>query len=151
MNNIPLGRVVLAVCAGTLLMYLVFAAAWGLDFGWRWATAGPSGQLEAREEILSGPNRIAAYNHFFNLCASIQGNEVQLEALNAQLGQASPDDRDRVLSSIAGVTAARGSAIAQYNADAGKDYTIGQFRDLDLPYQLMATPYEGGRTQCASQ
>lgn len=131
--------------------YLLAALLWGLNFGWRWATAGPKGELAAREQILSGANRITAYNHFFNLCASIQTNEAQLDGFFNEfaLYEAGTDDYARVATNITGVQAARAGGINQYNADANKDYTIGQFRDLDLPYQLAASAYpEGGKTQC---
>lgn len=140
--------IAIATFVGVLL---VIAMVWGIAFGWGWITAGPTGQLEARQDILSGDTRIAAYNHFHNLCASIQGNEGQIDELEATLETISDEGRDRILVSIAGVRGARHQAIAQYNADASKDYTIGQFRDLDLPYKLVDHEYpEGGKTQCGN-
>lgn len=135
--------------AALVVALLVTVLAWGIAFGWGWITAGPTGQLEARQDILSGDTRIAAYNHFHNLCASIQGNEGQIDELEATLETISDDGRDRILVSIAGVRGARHQAIAQYNADAAKDYTIGQFLDLDLPRTLVDHEYpEGGKTKC---
>ena len=127
----------------------IMVVMWGIAFGWGWITAGPTGQLEARQDILSGDTRIAAYNHFHNLCASIQGNEGQIDELEATLETISDEGRDRILVSIAGVRGARHQAIAQYNADASKDYTIGQFLDLELPRILVDQEYpEGGKTKC---
>ncbi len=137
--------------AAVLALVLAVALIWGINFGFRWITASPTGQLEAREQILSGDTRIAAYNHFHNLCASIQGNEGQIDELESTLALVSDDDKDRVLTSIAGVKGARHQAIAQYNADANKDYTIGQFRDLKLPFVLVDSNYpEGGKTECSA-
>ena len=120
----------LGVVLGLLLL-------WGAVWSFRWVTARPSGALGARETILSGEFRIAAYQHFFNLCAGIQGLEASLGAQTELLKQTTDSrEQNRVRANIAGITAERGRAIAQYNADARKDYTEGQFRDLDLPYLL---------------
>ena len=122
--------------------------------GWvvRYYTAAPKGIITAQEQIQSAPSRIGAYNYFFDLCSAVQANEAQLDALYAERGVVTTDrDRSRVNASITGVTAERGRGIARYNTDARKDYTIGQFRDSDLPYQLPVTGYEAGRrTSCGS-
>lgn len=152
-GEITAARVALWGVAGVVLvvaLWLVLASAiWGL----RVATAGIYGRGEARIQIQSAANRIASYEHFFNLCAAVQGQEAQIDALEAELAQHAEGskDRARTLTNLTGVRAARGRSIAQYNADARKDYTSGQFRDSDLPYQLDATEYpEGGKTSCAS-
>ena len=125
----------------------VIAGAWAF----RYFTADVRGRIDAQEIRKAGPLRVAAYNHFFNLCASVQGLEASLEAQEAQLAVTeSGKDRERVRSNIAGLTAERERSIRQYNADARKDYTIGQFRDSDLPYQLPTSHYEGGRTSCGA-
>lgn len=122
----------------------------GISFGIRWAMAGPSGKLQARQAILGGANRITSYNHFFDLCASVQGLEGQRDSQLAELPKARGDDRDRILTNIAGIEGARAQAIAQYNADARKDYTIGQFRASALPYQLPTHTYKGVTTSCVA-
>lgn len=114
--------------------------------GWRYVIAGPKGQVEAREQILSGANRIQAYNHFFDLCAAVQTYEASIAAQRAELQTAAAADRERLNTNITALTAQRARAINQYNADARKDYTIGQFRDLSLPFQLDITAKE---TTCA--
>lgn len=122
-----------------------------ISWGFGWVFAGPKGALQARQEILSGANRIQAYNHFFDLCASVQKLEVSLDAQQAELATAIGDDRERIQANIAGITAERGGAIAQYNADARKSYTIGQFRSLALPYQLPTSEYvKGAPTSCVA-
>ncbi|MBI3334307.1 hypothetical protein HYZ97_02375 [Candidatus Pacearchaeota archaeon] len=132
------------IILGIIALVGIAVGIWGL----RWIIAEPVGQLAAREQILSGSTRITAYNHFFNLCAAVQGQEAAREALQAELAATTTlKEQARVRASIAGVTALRGQTIAQYNADARKDYTIGQFRDLGLPYRLPLTK-EGERTSC---
>lgn len=145
-------KYVLYGLAAFVSVWLLGAAIWGIDYGWRWATAGPVGQLEAREEILSGATRITAYNHFFDLCASVQANEAALAASIDELSATTrPEDQERIRTNITGLTAQRARAIAQYNADARKSYTIGQFRSLSLPYELPPSTFKKGElTSCAA-
>jgi len=117
----------------------------------KYYTADVRGRIDANEEIKSGASRIANYDHFFNLCASIQTNEATIDALLAELKDAvDNDDKGRIQSTLTGVRSARFGAINQYNADASKGYTQGQFRDSQLPYQIAASAYpDGGKTTCA--
>lgn len=119
-------------------------------FGLRVATAGIVGAGQAKIQIQSAPFRIAAYQSFFNQCASIQGLEARLDDAFAQL--ATTTDPERVRTNIAGIQGLRGEAIAKYNADARKEYTEGQFRDSDLPFAIPAGAYvQGGKhTSCGS-
>lgn len=106
----------------------------------RWVTADARGQLQAREQILSGPARIAAYNHFFDLCAAVQTDEATIVAQRDELKTGpSESRRGQIQSNIAALKSGRAEKINAYNADARKDYTIGQFRDLGLPYRLDAS------------
>ena len=117
----------------------------------RYYLAGPTGAVTAVEQIQSGSHRIAAYNHFFDLCAGVQANEVALDAQYIQLrAMTDNSQKSRVLTNITGLIGHRASLVAEYNANARKDYTEGQFRDSDLPYQLVITWNEGGRTSCGS-
>jgi hypothetical protein len=121
----------------------------GLVFGIRWITAPAKGKLSAREQINSGNYRIAAYDHFFNLCASIQTNEQALAASYSELSTANGDDKGRIGTNITGQLIARNEAANQYNADARKGYTLGQFRSSQLPYQIPL--YQKGQvTSCAA-
>lgn len=122
-----------------------------LSFGVRWLTAEPKGRLQAREQIQSGANRIAAYEHFYNLCAAIQAQEAALAAQYTSLDGATGDDKERIKANIAGLTAQRARSIAQYNVDARKSYTQGQFRSSDLPYEIDASAYpKGVSTSCVA-
>jgi hypothetical protein len=141
--------VTLLSITGVLVAWVIFASAiWGFGV----ATAGIYGRGEARKIIQSAEFRIPAYNHFFDSCAAIQGLEAGIDAQLAELPQAeTTKDRSRIQANIAGLTAQRQRSIAQYNADARKDYTVGQFRDSGLPYQLEASPYpEGSKTSCGA-
>lgn len=116
-----------------VVLVLMVPAGWAIKY----FTADIRGRIEANETIKSGDNRIAQYDHFFNLCASVQADEARLEALKVEL-EKTPDDVDksRLLANITGVTSHRARIITQYNADAAKNYTSGQFRDSNLPYRL---------------
>lgn len=116
----------------------------------RYVMAGPSGALNANDQIQSGQHRIVAYNHFFDLCAGVRADEVSLDAQNAQLETTTDAfQRTRVQTNITGLLGHRASLMEEYNANARKDYTEGQFRDSDLPYQLPTTAWEKGyRTPC---
>jgi|SRR3972149_2030035 len=145
----------LAWVAGvTITVVLLFGLVLAV-FGLRVATAGLFGAGEAHIRTQSADFRLGAYNHFFDLCASVQGNEGQLDALYSELGLVAPESRDYgyTVKSITGVQGIRAQSIARYNQDALK-WTVGQFRDSDLPYRLSSVvPYvpEGGKTQCAYQ
>src|SRR3990167_4124013 len=125
---------------------VLFVLAWGIilaSFGMRVATAGLFGAGEAHIRTQSADFRLAAYNHFFDLCASVQGNEGQLDALFAERDDLDPASRDYgyTVKSITGVQGIRAQSVARYNQDALK-WTVGQFRDSDLPHQLTsAVPY----------
>jgi len=146
---------ILIVVGGFVVLFL---AVWGIvlaSFGMRVATAGLFGAGEARIRTQSADFRLGAYNHFFDLCASIQGNEGQLDALFAEIDLIDTTSRDYgyTIKSITGVQGIRAQSIARYNQDALK-WTVGQFRDSDLPYKITAAvPYspEGGKTECAYQ
>lgn len=122
------------VILGILLgMVIVVGSVWVVQY----YTAPVRGTIGAYEQIQSGPMRIASYNYFFDLYAAIQSYTGSLTALQEELDQVqTPSERERILSTIAGLKGQRARAIAQYNADAQKDYTIGQFRSWSLPYHL---------------
>lgn len=136
-------------CAVAAVLGIVVLVVGG--YAVKYYTADVRGRIDANETIKSGDSRIANYNHFFNLCASVQTNEAQLDALSDQLRAQTPGtpDYNRVLTNITGVRAARAGAINQYNADASKSYTQGQFLSSKLPYQLPTAEYSGAKTVCA--
>ena len=127
----------------TLVLALLAAVVIGsmAIFGWGWfqrSTADFRGETAALEQIKADPDsRISAYEHFFNLCASIQGHEDAIRALQAELdGGPSESRAEQIRGAITANQAKRDGKIRQYNADASKDYTVGQFRDANLPHQI---------------
>lgn len=132
------GSIVAWTLALAALVAVVVAATWG----WRYVTAPAKGRIEAREQINSGGTRIAAYNHFFDMCAAVQTVEQTLLAEYQERKTAdTAKDRERINTNITGLQAERARSINEYNADARKSYTIGQFRSSSLPYQLNASPF----------
>ena len=140
---------VLSVVGSLAVLLLVASAIWSFGV----LTAPIFGKGEAYKEIQSSDFRIQAYQTFFNQCASIQGLEGQIDELVVALGYYERGSREYniTVTSIAGVKGARHQAIAKYNQDALKNWTEGQFRDNNLPYQISDTNYpeKGGKTVCA--
>lgn len=141
----------LALFFGTLFIVFVWGI-FALSFGMQVATAGLVGRGEARIQIQSAGSRISSYNHFFDLCTSIQAHEGTIDALEDELAlyERGSGDFSRVATNLTGVKSARAETIARYNNDSQKDYTSGQFRDSDLPYVLDTTAYPqvGRHTIC---
>jgi hypothetical protein len=110
-------------------------------FGIRWVTADARGAGEAREQTrANGSYRIAAYDKFFDLCASIQAQEDRIVIFSDD-----PSPEGQV--NLRAVKAKRTELIRQYNADATKSDTKGHFLASDLPYQI--NPNEE-HTTCAA-
>lgn len=126
----------LGVC---LVIWFLVGAIWGFGV----ATAGIYGRGEAHKQIKSADFRIAAYDKFFNQYASVKALEGQIDELTATLATMEPGTREYTYtqSALTGVKGLRHTAIQQYNADAMKNWTEGQFRDNDLPYQIPDTAY----------
>lgn len=137
---------VVAVAVGIPLALVVLTVG---AFAVRWVTADIRGQADAREQTLGdGDFRLAAYDHFFDLCASVQSHEGRLASLQEELdGDPSASRVEQVEASMTAVRSQRREAINSYNADAAKDYTAGQFRDADLPYELSINAEE---TRCVA-
>lgn len=124
-----------AVLATIVLVLFVAAGIWGI----RYYTAETRGVITAEEQIESAGSRITSYEHFYDLCATVQTREDALGAQEAQLeGAESQDERQRIRANIAGLQAQRNRAIHQYNADARKSYTQARFLGDDLPRKLSA-------------
>lgn len=132
-------RWVIGGAALAIVVAIVVAAMAVFGFGWfQRGTADFRGETAALEDILADPNRrISAYEHFFNLCASIQGHEDTIRALEAELETGPSGSRvEQIQGAITANRAQRDGKIRQYNSDASMSYTVGQFRDANLPNQL---------------
>jgi hypothetical protein len=93
--------------------------------------------------------RIQAYDHFFDLCAAVQDDEASLDSLDQELATSKPSQSrlDQINASKTALRGSRAEKINQYNVDAKKDWTIGQFRSNGLPFQLNKTKEE---TTCSA-
>jgi len=109
-----------------------------LGWGWMYLTAEFKGRAEAERQIESAGSRIANYEHFYDLCATIQGNEASLAAQRAAMAGAPADEQARYRANIAGIEAQRRRNIARYNQDANKSYTRARFLGEDLPRRINA-------------
>ncbi|MCX4799693.1 hypothetical protein OG497_38200 [Streptomyces sp. NBC_01242] len=117
-------------------------------FAIRWATADVRGKADKREQtIANGAFRIATYEEFFDLCASVQSAEQKVKVLEEELAAKPSEDRaERIRTSIAALKATRADSIATYNSKASQEHRTA-FQDAALPYHLDNTTQE---TQCAA-
>lgn len=130
-----------AVLAG-LVAVLVLMTAFTFGVGqWVRETAGWTGKTQQIQQTRgNGSYRIAAYDHFYDLCASVQDQEVTIESQQAELDtKPSADRAEQIQANLSALRANRGELINHYNADARKNATSGQFKSSDLPYQLDST------------
>jgi hypothetical protein len=111
------------------------------------STANFRGEVnEVEQTKASGSFRIYSYEHFFELCVSAQNKEKAIGALQEELAlHPSEGRREQVIADITANKIAREESIDQYNADAQKEKTIGQFKAANLPYELNPNEKE---TQC---
>lgn len=117
-------------------------------FAIRWQTAPVRGKLQAREQIQSGNFRIQAYDHFFDLCASVQTMDQALNQTYQDLRTAPKNDRVRISTNATAQLNSRNDAANQYNQDSHKGYTVGQFKSSNLPFEI--APYQKGQViSCA--
>lgn len=132
-------RWALGAVAGVIVVVLLGLAMWAWGFGlFSAATAPLRGETEVREQtVADGTYRIAAYERFYDLCASIQAKETAITNLRAELETGPPPDRvTQVNASITANQNQRNASIQRYNAEARMEGTLGQFRASDLPFEL---------------
>ncbi|CAL9609114.1 hypothetical protein SUDANB1_05588 [Streptomyces sp. enrichment culture] len=130
---------------GLAVLALIATFAFG---GVSWVTAPFRGEVDKRERTEgNGAFRIATYEEFFDLCASVQTAEQQLKGLQEELdGKPSADRAERIRTSMTAVKASRAESISTYNSKAGQEHRTA-FQDAALPYKLDVTAKE---TQCAA-
>lgn len=124
-----------------LLVGAVFVVASFWIFGWGGfmrSTAEHRGETAATERIeADGDYRIAAYEQFFDKCASVQTTEATIAALEDELKTGPSAGRaDQIASTLTALRANRADAINTYNADAAKEATRAQFQASGLPDRL---------------
>jgi hypothetical protein len=123
---------------GIIIVAIVGLLMW--TFGWGFfarSTADFRGETEARERIYAdGDYRIAIYNQFFDICASVQTAEDRIEVYEQEMATATPERTFVLATSISAIRAQRAESINEYNSLAARDFTAADFRDLDLPFRL---------------
>ncbi len=144
------GAALAALIAAGLAVLLALAVGFMWVFGVGWftdATANRQGETQKKQQIEgNGAYRIGAYDHFFDLCSSVQTLEDQIRVTQDQLKlDPDPDRKLQLQANLSAQQNQRFSAINQYNADARKSYTLGQFKASDLPFKLDKTNYN---TEC---
>lgn len=130
-----------AIWVGALALVALLVLMTAFTFGigsWIRETAGFRGKTQQVNQTRgNGQYRIAAYDHFYDLCASVQDQEVTIESQQSELDtNPSADRAQQIQANLAALRANRGELINHYNADARKTATQGQFRASDLPYSL---------------
>lgn len=139
---------VIGLGAVGIVVVLVLITMWTFGFGW-WSksTANFRGEVGVAEQTKANANfRIQAYDNFFNLCSAVQADEDRLEAQSSLLDQTTDQaERQRIARTMAAIQGSRGQKIRRYNANARKEWTVGQFRANDLPFALDPTQE---RTSC---
>ncbi len=105
---------------------------------------------QVQQKVRTADFAQAAYEHFFNLCGSVQDSEASLDALYAQLATAAAADKSQIETNITANIANRAQSINEYNNDS-VEYTRGQFLDKNLPAKLDNSTYtKGTHTTCAA-
>jgi hypothetical protein len=122
MEKFSVGKIVGAVIGFFVIIAILMVALWGFGV----FTADIKGQGEAYKEIHSKEG-------------SIDANIAMLHSLDK-----GTKEYNRIMTNIISLQSLRHQAIQQYNAEASKDYTAGQFRDNNLPFQIEDTEYPKG-------
>lgn len=130
---------------------VVFFAAVGVvvtlvSGGTSWLTAPLRGAVDAREQtVADGDYRNATYNHFYNLCTSVQAAEDAIENLEAEKDSGVSEDREaRIDQSITAQRNARLESLREYNA-ATQQETKEFMKDSSLPESLDVADHD---TEC---
>lgn len=133
--------IALAIVAVIAVPFIIFFAAQFFSQG----TANLRGETAKRNLVEANGNyRIEAYDHFYDLCAKVQTDKNMLANTEASLKGASSLQKQELASAILAQRNQLAADVNQYNVDAHKGYTLGQFKASDLPWQLSMK----GHTTC---
>jgi hypothetical protein len=142
----------LKIVGYVFLGIIIIVLLWGLSFGFKWATLPFIGKIEQREQIMgSGEFRIFSYNHFFNLCQSIQQVESQYDNQYDLLQEMEKgtESYERQQRNVAVLCAEIERRKHRYNADSAKEETVSAFMQSNLPGRIeIETHKYGNRTNC---
>lgn len=126
---------------GVIVVALIIGLVGIFGFGWLSnSTANFRGEVSKRNLVeANGAYRIAAYDHFFDLCQQVQAKEASITNVQDELKTTTDQQRALILNaSITALRNSRADLITQYNTDSDKSYTVGQFKSSHLPYELNA-------------
>lgn len=148
-GGFSLGTIVISFVV--LLVMVIVGAMWIFGFGlFQRSTADFRGETAEREQVFADANyRIASYDKFFDICASVQSKEDQISNLEMELDLTTPSAsrEERIYSSITALRNSRAELIRGYNADASKTDTRANFLASNLPFNLNTNTEE---TTCAA-
>lgn len=130
-------KIVITVSVLVAIAAIFLVAVYGFGFLQR-GTADFRGETGQVEQTKANSNyRIAAYDQFYDKCASVQSMESKINNMEEELEGTEETQRKTVLNtSITASKNKRADLITSYNADARKEATRGQFKASDLPYEL---------------
>lgn len=135
------GFAVVAIVGVVILTLLISSMAifgWGF---WTRSTADYRGQTAAIERTKADADfRISSYQKFFDLCGRVQAQEDRIRILADSTSPNAATD-------LVAVRSIRADLVREYNNLATRDFTEGQFRASQLPYQLAIDNEE---TSCGS-
>lgn len=117
-----------AVTAAGAAVVLIVAAVLGSIFIPR-LLAEPTGRTEQIVSVNRGNYRTTAYELFYDLDAQITAIDTKLQAYPAD--PADMGERERT--ECRGLLQKRAGLVAEYNAAANQELTVGQWRSADLP------------------
>lgn len=141
-------KITLTVGVLILIISTILVSVYGGGFLQR-MTADFRGETSQIEQTQADADyRIGAYDQFYDKCSGVQSLESKIANLTEELEATDEDKRKSVLNtSITASKNKRAEMINDYNADARKEATRGQFRASDLPYELSE---EEEKTSCGS-
>lgn len=130
-------KITLTIGVLILIISTILVSVYGGGFLQR-MTADFRGETSQIEQTQADADyRIGAYDQFYDKCSGVQSLESKIANLTEELEATDEDKRKSVLNtSITASKNKRAEMINDYNADARKEATRGQFRASDLPYEL---------------
>lgn len=128
----------MGIFRGALGIVAAIALVIALGFGLFWfstetsmRTADRRGEVEKMEQVeANGARRIADYEWFHNTCQDIVAQNQNIELAEQTL------KGDKKTETLYALNATHNDTVADYNSRASQDYTSGQFKDSDLPYEI---------------
>lgn len=104
---------------------------------------GETSKLRLVDE--NGNYIVGAYDHFHDLCGTIQSDQNRITNIKEALSTDPKPTGQQLVTLQASLLAAQqkfNDDVNQYNADSDKDYTEARFKDADLPFHISSDPKE---------